>query len=602
MKKLLENEKAFLLMNEGEALKVALKTKEAALTNKTEDEVGFTNAIFDASNGAFTMSRCNNGKQVSFAKCGLFKLTHAKKHPGRIAYENIDKAIMNSYVVGREIIYKEKNNMVFTYPTEQSSAIFQKRNACEVIKFIITSVIVFYYADADIRDYLHDKGCNLDNDIKVFTNDVISCTITKDTITYRNKVGRTLTINAVEKSKEELKSEMHKVLMMLLVSAAISSLCREQLSQAVNIDSIEELSYASSANPDSITMINGLSPDNLEPTKQDNITTNTEINPTHISSVNQKPEKECRETCESMCQEATNKKIKVFTAFSGYDSQCMALERIREEYPKFDYELVGWSEIDSKAIVSHNVVFPEYANCFHGDICKIDWSSVPDFDLFTYSSPCQSFSSSGKREGGEEGSGTTSALLWECRRAIETKRPKYCIFENVKGLVDKTMYHTFEDWQLTMCSLGYENKWQVMNAADYGVPQHRERVIMVSIRIDDDGSIPEFVFPESVACDIRPEKLLEYNVNDKYYRSAEECDAYLDLLENAAPGYEVNTDFRGCHKTRPTISGDCIKRFVTPLCQDGTLPTVMASSTGSVSSMFSLGEYPCPGIVEIRYN
>lgn len=81
-------------------------------------------------------------------------------------------------------------------------------------------------------------------------------------------------------------------------------------------------------------------------------------------------------------------KLRVFTAFSGYDSQCLGLERLKENFPEFDYELVGWSEIDKNAIKAHNALFPQWADRNYGDISKIDWSKVPDFDLFTYSSPC----------------------------------------------------------------------------------------------------------------------------------------------------------------------------------------------------------------------
>lgn len=81
-------------------------------------------------------------------------------------------------------------------------------------------------------------------------------------------------------------------------------------------------------------------------------------------------------------------KIRVFTAFSGYDSQCLALERLKRDFPEFDYELVGWAEIDKYAIQGHNALFPQWADRNYGDISKIDWSEVPDFDLFTYSSPC----------------------------------------------------------------------------------------------------------------------------------------------------------------------------------------------------------------------
>lgn len=81
-------------------------------------------------------------------------------------------------------------------------------------------------------------------------------------------------------------------------------------------------------------------------------------------------------------------KVKVFTAFSGYDSQCLALERLHRDYPDFEYELVGWSEIDPQAIIAHDALFPEAKDKNFGDISKIDWNEVPDFDLFTYSFPC----------------------------------------------------------------------------------------------------------------------------------------------------------------------------------------------------------------------
>jgi len=60
--------------------------------------------------------------------------------------------------------------------------------------------------------------------------------------------------------------------------------------------------------------------------------------------------------------------LKVFTLFSGYDSQCMALDRLG-----IDYELVGWSEIDPHAIRLHNAVYPQYAERNYGDVCKIEW-------------------------------------------------------------------------------------------------------------------------------------------------------------------------------------------------------------------------------------
>lgn len=202
--------------------------------------------------------------------------------------------------------------------------------------------------------------------------------------------------------------------------------------------------------------------------------------------------------------------IRIFTAFSGYDSQCMALGRIG-----MDYDLVGWSEIDRYAIAAHNAIYPQYADRNYGDISTIDWAKVPDFDLLTYSSPCQDFSIAGNQHGGERGSGTRSALLWECERAIAAKRPRYLLFENVSALVSKKFVRLFNEWQLTLERLGYTNFTQVLNAKDYGVPQNRERVFMVSI-LDCSKT---FYFPEKIPLTKCLRDVLEDNAGEEYYLS-----------------------------------------------------------------------------------
>ena len=213
-------------------------------------------------------------------------------------------------------------------------------------------------------------------------------------------------------------------------------------------------------------------------------------------------------------------KIKVFTAFSGYDSQCMALDRLAESFPDFHYDLVGWSEIDKHAIIAHNAVYPEWSDRNYGDIQKIGWDSVPDFDLFTYSSPCQDFSQAGKQAGGDRGSGTRSSLLWECERAIDKKRPKYLLMENVAALVSKKFLPLFREWQLTLERLGYINFVQKLNAKHYGVPQNRDRVFMVSIHYSKFESVyPTFSFPKPFPLELQLEDLLEDNVEERFYLS-----------------------------------------------------------------------------------
>lgn len=208
-------------------------------------------------------------------------------------------------------------------------------------------------------------------------------------------------------------------------------------------------------------------------------------------------------------------KLRVCTLFSGYDSQCMALDRLKEKYPEFDYELVAWAEIDKYAIQAHNAVYPQWSDRNYGDVSKIDWSQVPDFDLLTYSSPCQDFSNAGKQAGGAEGSGTRSSLLWEVRRAIIAKKPKYLFMENVAALVSQKFIGTFNQWQLELERYGYTNFSQVLNAKDYGVPQNRERIFMVSVLNCDQA----FYFPAPIPLTKRLKDVLENEVDEKYYLS-----------------------------------------------------------------------------------
>ena len=217
--------------------------------------------------------------------------------------------------------------------------------------------------------------------------------------------------------------------------------------------------------------------------------------------------------------------LRVFTAFSGYDSQCLALNRLG-----IDYDLVGWSEIDQAAIDAHNALFPQYADRNYGDISKIDWSQVPDFDLFTYSSPCTDFSNAGLQAGGEEGSGTRSSLLWECRKTILAKKPKYLMFENVKALVTDKFKYLFEKWCRELESYGYANFHQILNAKDYGVPQSRERIFMISILKTEDEPDPYYEFPRPVTLKKTVEDILEDDVPEKYYMKQEVTDKYIQTM------------------------------------------------------------------------
>lgn len=228
-----------------------------------------------------------------------------------------------------------------------------------------------------------------------------------------------------------------------------------------------------------------------------------------------------------MIEYTKERPLRVFEAFAGYGSQSLGLNRLKKHFPEFDYVPVGFSEIEPAAIKAYKALHGDVRN--YGDITKIDWNTVPDFDLFTMSSPCQDFSQAGKMAGGAEGSGTRSSLLWECRRAILAKRPRYILMENVSNLAKKFI-RDFNRWRSELDSFGYANFAQILDSQDYGIPQHRERLFLVSILRTEKEPDPSFHFPAPFSLELRLKDMVEYGVNEKYYLSDEKVAQYMEGL------------------------------------------------------------------------
>lgn len=241
------------------------------------------------------------------------------------------------------------------------------------------------------------------------------------------------------------------------------------------------------------------------------------------------------------------KEIKTFEAFAGYGSQLIAMRRLEKQFPdKIKVTPIGFSEIEPAAIKAYIALHGNVKN--YGDITKIDWNEVPDFDLFTYSFPCTDISAAGHQKGLERGSGTRSSLLWECERAITIKRPKYLLMENVKALVQSKFIRTFNEWQTLLERLGYVNFAKVLNSKDFGIPQNRERIFLVSIRADGldalDGKV-QYHFPKPFPLEKRLKDVLEEKVDERYYLS----DKMLEYFNR------VNGDDTHGHKFKPTDGG-----------------------------------------------
>jgi len=212
--------------------------------------------------------------------------------------------------------------------------------------------------------------------------------------------------------------------------------------------------------------------------------------------------------------------IKVGSDFSGVGAFDFALGRITP------FETVFACDMDKYARQSYiaNHGEPKYypLNVYDREIPE------ESLDIYMTSPPCQSFSIAGKREGKNSDKGI---LFFNSHEFIQKNKPRFFIFENVKGLLSDDNGQTFSEWVNMLGgksvnglpvlfpydnSVPYHLYWQVLNSKKHGVPQNRERVFLVGIRDDSDNS---FQFPKEEHLTTRLKDVLESEVDEKYFLS-----------------------------------------------------------------------------------
>lgn len=251
--------------------------------------------------------------------------------------------------------------------------------------------------------------------------------------------------------------------------------------------------------------------------------------------------------------------IKVLSLFSGIGAFEKALENLN-----VPYDLVAFCEFDKYAVKSYCAIHGVDESKNLGDITKVDESKLPkNIDILTYGFPCQDISLAGKQKGlfNEDGTQTRSGLFFEALRIIEATKPKIAIAENVKNLTSKKFAKQFKIVLDSLEEAGYNNYWKVLNAKDYGVPQNRERVFIVSIRKDLDHGL--FQFPEPFQLKKRLKDVLEDEVDEKYYLSDKMKDYLFTITEKNKARNNGNVyspvDVNGVSKTITTLEGSRVK-------------------------------------------
>ena len=221
--------------------------------------------------------------------------------------------------------------------------------------------------------------------------------------------------------------------------------------------------------------------------------------------------------------------IKVGSDFSGVGAFNQALKRLGVEYKE-----VFACDMDKYARQTfiHNYGEPDYypENVYNREI------PTDPLGIYMTSPPCQAFSLAGKRKGKEDLRGI---LFFNSLEFIAKNKPRFFIFENVKGLLSDDGGKTFSEWVNMLGgksvnglpvlfpyedSVPYHLYWKVLNAKKHGVPQNRERVFLVGIRDDKDNS---FQFPNEEHLAKRLKDVLEENVDDKYILSNEAINKFI---------------------------------------------------------------------------
>lgn len=214
----------------------------------------------------------------------------------------------------------------------------------------------------------------------------------------------------------------------------------------------------------------------------------------------------------------------------------------KKEYAKHPCKLVYACDIDQKAVDSHKLNF-DAENAVCADICEVEADAIPECDILTGGFPCQSFSTVNPTKDPFD---DRANLYKQMVRIVQAKQPKVFVAENVKGMMTLHKGAIFKRVIAAFEEAGYKTFHSLLNAADYGVPQKRERVIIVGIRNDIWEQHGDFIFPAkthegnwaplSVAV---PELAIE---EKKYYFSERAVQGMKNAKNNMKRGLAQNLD------------------------------------------------------------
>lgn len=241
--------------------------------------------------------------------------------------------------------------------------------------------------------------------------------------------------------------------------------------------------------------------------------------------------------------------VNLATLFSGIGSIEQAFRRL-----KIKHNIIFAGDIDPFVKQSYFANYKINEEDWHNDVTKFSALKYKNkVDLLVGGSPCQAFSMVGKRKGLEDTRGT---LFYDFARVVNEVQPKIFIYENVKGLLNHDGGKTWDVVQAVFYSLGYKLYAKVLNSKDYGIPQHRERIIVVGFK---DNNV-DFVFPSPIPLTRTMQDFLEDYTASKYYLK-EKGIKFVTSTKNKIKRYtQINGNIALCQKANQQFNwhGDFI--------------------------------------------
>lgn len=241
--------------------------------------------------------------------------------------------------------------------------------------------------------------------------------------------------------------------------------------------------------------------------------------------------------------------IKVATLFSGIGAVEQAFLRL-----KINHKIIFACDNSSFVRQSYLSNYDIEQEHYHSDIMNLNAKKYKDnVDLLVGGSPCQSFSSVGKRKGLDDDRGN---LVFEFIRIVKESSPKIFIFENVKGLLTVDKGETFKSIILPKFKkLGYSIFYETLNSKDFGIPQHRERLFVIGFK-----DKREYNFPKPLDLHLKVKDLLLDNADKKYYLGEKGINFVTSLKQQKMSSTQINGDIALCQRANQQFNwhGDFI--------------------------------------------